>query len=101
MSVVITGRLRSALEALSDSRFLDVRGRIGRRLLDLAQPFGKRAGPEVELDIPLHQKDLADMVGATRESVNRILAAMAAEGLVGKRGSTLIVRRPDRLAAES
>ena len=54
--------------ALADSVFLDVTGRTAKRLLELA-------GDADEFVLPVTQEELAGMVGASRERVNKALAA--------------------------
>lgn len=61
-------RLRTTNVALADSVFLDVTGRTAKRLLELA-------GEADEFLLPVTQEELAGMVGASRERVNKALAA--------------------------
>jgi CRP/FNR family transcriptional regulator, cyclic AMP receptor protein len=61
-------RLRSTDEALADSMFLDVTGRTAKRLLELS------AGAN-EFMLPITQEELAGMVGASRERVNKAIAS--------------------------
>ena len=60
-------RLRTTDEALADSMFLDVPGRTAKRLLELA-------GDSDEFQLPLTQEELAGLVGASRERVNKAIA---------------------------
>lgn len=57
-------RIRAMDDALADSVFLDVTGRTAKRLLDMA-------GEDEEFELPLTQEELAGMVGASRERVNK------------------------------
>ena len=61
-------RLRSMDSALADSVFLDVTGRTAKRLLELA-------GDADEFELPITQEELAGMVGASRERVNKAIAS--------------------------
>jgi CRP/FNR family cyclic AMP-dependent transcriptional regulator len=61
-------RLRSMDAALADSVFLDVTGRTAKRLLELA-------GDQDEFALPITQEELAGMVGASRERVNKAIAS--------------------------
>ncbi len=61
-------RLRTMDEVLSDSVFLDVTGRTAKRLLELSS--GKD-----EFVLPITQEELAGMVGASRERVNKAIAS--------------------------
>ena len=65
---MLTGRLRTMDAALADSVFLDVTGRTAKRLLELA-------GEEDEFSLPITQEELAGMVGASRERVNKAIAS--------------------------
>lgn len=65
---LLAGRLRTTDEALADSVFLDVTGRTAKRLLELA-------GESDEFELPITQEELAGMVGASRERVNKAIAS--------------------------
>jgi CRP/FNR family transcriptional regulator, cyclic AMP receptor protein len=64
---ILARRLRATDEALADAMFLDVTGRTAKRLLELAD--GER-----DFRMPLTQEELAGMVGASRERVNKAIA---------------------------
>ena len=65
---LLASRLRIMDEVLSDSVFLDVTGRTAKRLLELSS--GKD-----EFVLPITQEELAGMVGASRERVNKAIAS--------------------------
>jgi CRP-like cAMP-binding protein len=65
---LFSGRIRAMDAALADSVFLDVTGRTAKRLLELA-------GDDDEFVLPVTQEELAAMVGASRERVNKAIAA--------------------------
>lgn len=65
---LLTRRLRSMDEALADSFFLDVTGRTAKHLLELA-------GDLDEFEIPITQEELAGLVGASRERVNKAISS--------------------------
>jgi CRP/FNR family transcriptional regulator, cyclic AMP receptor protein len=66
-------RLRVTDEALADTVFLDVTGRTAKRLLEIA-------GDHDEFTLPVTQEELASMVGASRERVNKAIAAFVRLG---------------------
>lgn len=70
---LLTRRLAATDAALADSVFLDVTGRTAKRLLELA-------GDADEFVLPVTQEELAGMVGASRERVNKALAAFTRLG---------------------
>jgi CRP-like cAMP-binding protein len=61
--------------ALADSVFLDVTGRTAKRLLELA-------GESDEFVLPITQEELAGMVGASRERVNKAIASFVRLGWI-------------------
>ena len=65
---MLSQRLRAMDQALADSVFLDVTGRTTKRLLDLS-------GGNDEFTLPVTQEELAGMVGASRERVNKAIAS--------------------------
>ncbi len=79
---VLASRLRRADGIIADAAFLDLPARVTKTLLDLAATFGRETEHGLEIDLRLRQQDFAAMVGATRESVNRVLAGLEEEKLV-------------------
>jgi len=60
-------------------------------------PYGRQEDDAVRIDLHLVQKDLADMIGATRESVNKEMKILREKGLVTTTGSTIRVLNLERL----
>ena len=69
----LSRRLRSTDAALADSVFLDVTGRTAKRLLELA-------GDSDTFAMPITQEELAGLVGASRERVNKAISAFVRSG---------------------
>jgi CRP-like cAMP-binding protein len=76
---LLAQRLRATDEALADAVFLDVPARTAKRLLELA-------GDRDEFQLPMTQEDLAGLVGASRERVNKALAMFTRLGWVETTG---------------
>lgn len=74
---MLAERLRNMDDALADSMFLDVAGRTAKRLLELA-------GSSDEFTLPVTQEELAGMVGASRERVNKALASFVRLGWIAQ-----------------
>lgn len=104
MFAALTHLLRRLTHHVEELHFLDLAGRLAARLAQLARQAQPLAGEgPVELDWPYTQSDLAAMIGGTRQSVNRLLADLIADGLVRLEHEHLIVtdvelleRRADR-----
>jgi CRP/FNR family transcriptional regulator, cyclic AMP receptor protein len=76
---LLATRLRATDEALSDAVFLDVPARTAKRLLELA-------GDADEFRLPVTQEELAGMVGASRERVNKAISLFGRLGWLEARG---------------
>lgn len=72
---LLSGRVRSMDAALADSVFLDVTGRTAKRLLELG-------ADQDEFMLPVTQEELAGMVGASRERVNKAIASFVRLGWI-------------------
>jgi CRP/FNR family cyclic AMP-dependent transcriptional regulator len=93
---LLSNRLRHVTEYAESLAYLDVHARLARTLLEMADRYGvKRDG--IEIDFDLTQADLATMVGATRERVNRALAAFRSQGLLELRGRKIALLDTTRL----
>jgi CRP/FNR family transcriptional regulator/CRP/FNR family cyclic AMP-dependent transcriptional regulator len=70
---VLSRRLRQTDAMIEDLLFLDVHGRVAKKLLELAELHGLRTPEGIRIDLRLTQGELAAMVGASRESVNKVM----------------------------
>ena len=90
-------RLRRTNEALADLVFSDVPGRVAKALLDLSTRFGQQVDEGLRVAHDLTQEELAQLVGASRETVNKALADFAARGWVRRDGRAIVLLDLDRL----
>ena len=78
---LLAHRLRFANEQIQALCTLDVSGRVARQILALADRYGSpETGGEVRIPIRLTQSDLAEIVGASRERVNQVIAELKSGG---------------------
>jgi len=91
LTAVLVQRLRSAIHHAESLAFQDVLGRLAYEILSLADRHGKMVGDCVEINFPLTQGELATMVGATRESVNKAFSALRVKNLVSFESASIIV----------
>jgi len=87
---MLADRLRGMDEALADSVFLDVTGRTAKRLLELANGAN-------EFLLPVTQEELAGMVGASRERVNKAIASFIRLGWLEQSDRRYRILQRDRL----
>jgi CRP/FNR family transcriptional regulator len=92
---LLGSRLRHATTYAAKLAFLDVTGRVIAWLLDLAERYGVPGRLGTEIDLRLTQAELASAVASSRESVNKILCTLRAQGLlqVEDQQITLLDRR--------
>ena len=90
-------RLRRTNEAMADLVFSDVPGRVAKALLDLSTRFGVETPEGLRVTHDLTQEELAQLVGASRETVNKALADFAARGFLRLEGRAVVILDVDRL----
>jgi CRP/FNR family transcriptional regulator, cyclic AMP receptor protein len=91
-------RLRRTNEAMADLVFSDVPGRVAKRLLDLAQRFGVETPDGLRVTHDLTQEELAQLVGASRETVNKALADFASRGFLRLEARAVVILDLERLS---
>ena len=93
----IAGRLRKANDVNADLVFSDLPGRVAKALLDLADRFGRTADDGIHVHHDLTQEELAQLVGASRETVNKALADFASRGWLRLEPRSVVIMEVDRL----
>jgi CRP/FNR family transcriptional regulator/CRP/FNR family cyclic AMP-dependent transcriptional regulator len=79
---VLCDRIRKTDQQVEDLIFLDVYGRVAKKLLELAESHGVTVEGSLRIDMRLTQQELASMVGASRESVNKVLGYFTDRGYI-------------------
>lgn len=90
-------RLRNTNDQMADLVFSDVPGRVAKALLDLAERFGERTPEGIYVAHDLTQEELAHLVGASRETVNKSLADFTARGWIRLEGRAVLLIQVGRL----
>ena len=91
-------RLRRTNEDLADLVFSDVPGRVAKALMDLGSRFGVQKDDGLHVNHDLTQEELAQLVGASRETVNKALADFAARSWVRLEPRAVVVLDYERLS---
>jgi CRP-like cAMP-binding protein len=89
----LTRRIRKADETIAELALCDVQDRLIRRLISLAHEDGMELPEGVMIRRRPTQQDLANMVGACRETISRTFNTLARKGLIVPRGRSLLVTR--------
>jgi CRP-like cAMP-binding protein len=90
-------RLRKANDVLSDLVFADVPGRVAKAIIELGERFGTKKDDGLYVNHELTQEELAQLVGASRETVNKALADFATRGWIKLEPRAVIVLDYERL----
>ncbi len=94
-------RLRRTNDTLADMVFSDVPGRVAKALLDLSRRFGRQTDQGVLVAHELTQEELAQLVGASRETVNKALADFATRGWIRLEARAVCLLDVERLQRRS
>ena len=90
-------RLRRTNDALADLVFSDVPGRVAKALLDLGERFGQSQPDGLHVTHDMTQEELAQLVGASRETVNKALADFASRGWLRLESRSVVLLDVERL----
>ena len=94
-------RLRRTNEVVGDLVFSDVPGRVAKALIDLGERFGKKTDEGLFVHHDLTQEELAQLVGASRETVNKALADFAGRNWLKLDGRAVLITDFERLSKRS
>ena len=95
---VLCERLRQTSEHLEDAMLREAPSRLARGLLRLAGTFGRDETDGTRLDIKLSQQQLGNLIGASRESVNKHIVDWTRTGYLAMKSGCIVIR--DREALE-
>jgi CRP-like cAMP-binding protein len=86
---LLCARVRWVSDRMEDAALLPLDARLARAVLMLGEDYGS--------DVQISQQELADLVGGSRERVNRQLQAWQQEGLIALRRGGVMIVTADRL----
>jgi len=93
----LADEIRSITAHVQDLHFLDLPGRLSRRILREAEPVAAEPDGSFRLAWPYTQAELAGMIGGSRQSVNRLLADLVSRGLIRVERDVLAIPDPTAL----
>jgi CRP/FNR family transcriptional regulator, cyclic AMP receptor protein len=95
---VLARRLRLTDNTLAALISADGPGRLAKQLLQMAQRFGRHEDGGLRVTHDLTQEELAHLIGASRETVNKALANFTNRGWLRVDGRSVLIFQPERLA---
>jgi CRP-like cAMP-binding protein len=97
LAAVLAKRIRNLTELAEDTVFLGLPSRLAKKLLSLADRYGKPTPEGLKIDLKLPQHELGELVGTSRESINKTLRQWGEENLVSFASGYLTIKDKDRL----
>ncbi|MBV8353715.1 MAG: Crp/Fnr family transcriptional regulator [Candidatus Eremiobacteraeota bacterium] len=97
--IALSQRLRAANQLIAATTSQDIRARLASLLLNLTQSFGEQVENGTRITLRLTNQEMANMIGTTRETVNRTLNRFWDERLIDMRTSHVVVVEPEKLKA--
>lgn len=101
LSTEIVKRLDKMLQRMEYLAFGNKEAKMASILLILAQRFGEKENNNTILQIPLTHKELASLVGLTRETTSSIMSSFLKKGYVGYNGRNIVIKNMNGLRKES
>lgn len=95
LCAIITSLL-SQVESLSQA---NLKQRLANLIVDAAERHGKEQQDGISINIPLSQTDIGNMLGATRQSVQRELKPWRDLGLIGRSSGRILIHQLDAIKA--
>lgn len=97
----LSAYIRRKDESFAEVAFLDIQGRVARKLLELAQKQGEPVQGGTRIRVRISQRTLAGMVAARRENVNRALSRFASLGDISIAGGYITILDANALRRRS
>lgn len=85
------------LQRMADLAYESVEERLAHILLSLGRRHGVHEGKALRIDLPLSQQDLADMIGSSRQTVNRELRKLTDQGFIHEERCRITILDEERL----
>lgn len=97
INVTLVNRLRKTTHLVEALIFEDILGRLAYQFLHLMDQYGQTVSDGIVIDVPLTQAELATLVGATRESVNKCISIMRSQNLIRTEEAKITLINPSGL----
>lgn len=93
----LSGRLRRAQQNVRDLALKDSSAKVASLLIFLAEKYGDVRRDKIILDISLTQKEMANMIGSSRETVSRVLGRFENDGLIKTSRKKITIYKPEEI----
>lgn len=94
-------RLRAMDTFLEEVLFLDSETRLAKRVMALENIYGKIVGDTIQIELKVSQQDIANLVGITRERVNKLLKKWERARIISLHHGHLTIQNPALLQKQA
>jgi CRP/FNR family cyclic AMP-dependent transcriptional regulator len=94
---ILASRLRKTDEIFEDTLFRNLPSKLAKKLLALADDYGEQTARGVKINLKLSQQEIGNLVGTSRESINKQLRAWEGDGLLTFHKGYITILQPDEL----
>jgi CRP/FNR family transcriptional regulator, cyclic AMP receptor protein len=94
---ILCRRLRQTSEQVEDVMFRHLESRLAKALLHLAESGAMHGPQSTSVELHLSQRELGNMAGGSRESVNKILQNWHRQGLIDLGKASVLIRDVEAL----
>jgi CRP-like cAMP-binding protein len=94
---VLAIRLKRVSELVEDTLFLNLPLRLAKKMLSLGGVYGEEVAEGIRIDLKLSQEEWGDLVGTTRESINKQMRQWTEAGIVRADGGYVVILKPVEL----
>jgi CRP/FNR family transcriptional regulator, cyclic AMP receptor protein len=99
LTLALSHRLRAANDLIAAMTSMDVRARLATLLFKLVDQFGEGVENGTRITLRLTNQEMANMIGASRDTVNRALNRLWDERIIDMRTAYIVITDSDRLRA--
>jgi len=93
----LSRRLRQADIFVQDAIFMNIRSRLAKKLVELADQYGQKTDRGIVIDLNITQQELADAIGASRVAVNIELGILQESSIIDINRKQITVLLPQKL----
>jgi CRP-like cAMP-binding protein len=94
---LLATRITNLSELLADMQFLNLPFRLAKKMISLAHNYGQEQEDGLRIKLRISQEEWGDLVGATRESVNKQFRSWTREGLIHTDRGCIVLDRPEEM----
>lgn len=98
LTKLIGFRLKKIENRIEELVFKDVPARLAHLLLDFSKKFGVKEGEGVSIGVRITHKEIANLIGSTRETVSMTLGEFKRQGFIAMEGKKILILKEDGLS---